>query len=211
MHRTLERLTTLASALSFALGAVLLTGALSLSASSVRAASVAVAISGNAFVPASANLSVGDTVVWTNQDTVPHTATTTSGPAAFDSGILAQSQTFSYTFSVAGTYAYYCIVHPEMTATIIVAAPAAATPAPTLAPTAAPTTATSAGSQPASSAPSGPSEAAADDQPDTAMALETGPSGITVLGVILLVAGLLGLGRQLIRTAVPRSTYRMRP
>lgn len=199
MHRTLERLTTLASALSFALGAVLLIGALSLSPSSVRAASVAVAISGNAFVPADATVNVGDTVVWTNQDVVPHTATTTSGPASFDSGILTQSQTFSYTFTAAGGYAYYCVVHPEMTGTITVAAAAAATPVPTSVPTAEPPA-----SQPATaSAPSQPPVVGAGSQPDTAMPLGTrSASGTTVLGVILLAAGVLGFTRQLMRSTV---------
>lgn len=203
MHRTFERLTAIASALSFILGAVLLTGALSLSPSSVRAASVAIAISGNAFVPANATVNVGDTVVWTSKDVAPHTATTTSGPASFDSGILTQSQTFSYTFTIAGNYAYYCVVHPEMTAAIKVAAPAAATPAPTAVPAAAPTPASQTG---AAAAPASPTQVGASSQPDTAMELGAGPvSGTAVLGVILLMAGVLGLGRQVIRSAAAKT------
>ena len=49
---------------------------------------------------------VGDTVKWVNEDSAPHTVTTTSGPAKFDSGTLQKGDSWSYTFTKAGTYQY---------------------------------------------------------------------------------------------------------
>ncbi|MGI5375928.1 cupredoxin domain-containing protein [Streptomyces sp. CA-251387] len=65
---------------------------------------------------------VGDTVRWTNHDSVPHTVTTTKGPKKFDSGTLEQGDSWSYTFTTAGTYEYYCAVHPDMVASVKVVA-----------------------------------------------------------------------------------------
>jgi plastocyanin len=101
-----------------------------------------VMIKGYAYSPASLTVNVGDTVTWTNMDTAPHTVTVTSGPEKFASANLAKGESFSFTFSKAGTYAYYCAVHPDMKATVTVAgtAPAPApTPTPTTHPTPAPT------------------------------------------------------------------------
>jgi hypothetical protein len=77
-------------------------------------------IENNAYSPASLEVSVGDTVTWTNMDTAPHTVTVTSGPEKFDSGNLQKGESFSFTFSKAGTYAYYCAVHPDMKAGVTV-------------------------------------------------------------------------------------------
>ncbi len=88
---------------------------------------------------------MGDTVKWTNMDTAPHTVTVTSGPVKFNSGNLAKGQSFSYTFTKAGKYSYYCAVHPDMTASVTVTGstttptPTPTTPTPT---TPAPTTPT---------------------------------------------------------------------
>ncbi len=59
----------------------------------------------------------GTTVIWSNQDGVPHTATADDGE--FNSGTL-NDQTFRHTFEEAGTFSYFCEVHPTMTATITV-------------------------------------------------------------------------------------------
>lgn len=71
-----------------------------------------------AYQPATIQVTVGTTVTWTNQDNVPHSVTLKNGMA--DSGLLKQGQFFSYTFQAAGTYQYYCTVHPYMTGTVIV-------------------------------------------------------------------------------------------
>ncbi len=96
-----------------------------------------------AFSPASLTVSVGDTVTWTNEDTAPHTVTVTNGPVKFDSGTLQKGQSFSYTFTVAGTYSYYCAVHPDMVASVTVTGGTGGggtgTPRPTASPSTAPT------------------------------------------------------------------------
>ena len=63
-------------------------------------------------------LGVNNTVVWYNNDTVFHTVTATD--KSFDSGNLNQDQTFSHTFTQAGTYSYYCVYHPWMKGTVVV-------------------------------------------------------------------------------------------
>ncbi|WP_457112603.1 cupredoxin domain-containing protein [Marmoricola sp. URHA0025 HA25] len=93
-----------------------------------------VAIMNYAFSPAELNVEVGDTVTWTNMDTAPHTVTVTSGPVKFASANLAKGQTFSYTFTTAGTYSYYCAVHPDMVAKVVVSG-TSTTPTPTPTPT----------------------------------------------------------------------------
>lgn len=78
----------------------------------------AVSIKNFAFSPQSLTVSKGTTVTWTNNDSVGHTATSTSG--VFDSGLLSLGKSFSYTFSNTGTYSYKCTPHPYMTGSIIV-------------------------------------------------------------------------------------------
>ncbi len=84
----------------------------------VAAAEYDVAIEGFAFDPDSLNIEAGDTVTWTNYDTVPHTAT--ADDASWDSGTLNQGDSWSDTFVEEGTETYHCEIHPSMTATIIV-------------------------------------------------------------------------------------------
>lgn len=79
-----------------------------------------IAIQNYAFSPAAVTVPLGSTVTWVNQDAVPHTVTSTSGPASFDSGQMTSGASYSATFKTAGTYKYYCADHPQMTATITV-------------------------------------------------------------------------------------------
>ena len=79
---------------------------------------VAVNIVDFAFTPQVLEIPVGTTVTWTNSDTSQHTATANNG--AFDSGILAQGDTFSFTFTEPGTFDYICSLHPNMTGQIVV-------------------------------------------------------------------------------------------
>ena len=80
----------------------------------------AVNIQGFAFSPAEITIKKGSTVTWTQKDSVPHTVTTISGPEGFDSGPLSSGQSFSYAFKTAGTYEYYCSIHPNMKGKVIV-------------------------------------------------------------------------------------------
>ena len=76
-----------------------------------------VAIRSMAFVPAVLVVSVGDTVVWTNEDIVPHTATAIG---TFDSQSMTNKQEWRYTTKKAGEYAYGCTFHPPMKGTLTV-------------------------------------------------------------------------------------------
>jgi plastocyanin len=78
--------------------------------------SASVSIKNFAFNPTPLNVKVGTKVVWTNNDTVPHQIKS----ATFNSTALSSGQTFSFTFSTAGTYNYSCAIHPSMHGQIIV-------------------------------------------------------------------------------------------
>ncbi len=71
------------------------------------------------FSPANLTVKVGKTVTWVNKDTVTHTVTS-DGSSLFDSGFMPTGATFQFTFTAAGTYPYYCTVHPYMKGTIVV-------------------------------------------------------------------------------------------
>ncbi|HKG57226.1 MAG TPA: cupredoxin family copper-binding protein [Candidatus Limnocylindrales bacterium] len=92
--------------------------AASASAPASAASGTNVDIKGFAFAPPATNVKVGDTVTWTNQDTVAHTATLDD--KSVDSGNLAAGATFSHAFPQAGTFAYHCSIHPQMKGTITV-------------------------------------------------------------------------------------------
>ena len=79
---------------------------------------VDVAIAGFAFSPAALTVKVGSTIKWTNQDSVGHTVT--ADDKSWGSGDLKKGDSFSFTFSQAGTFAYHCGTHPSMKATITV-------------------------------------------------------------------------------------------
>ena len=70
------------------------------------------------FAPMMLTVPVGTTVTWTNNDDIPHTSVSTDG--VFKSKVLDTDEKFSYTFTKAGTYPYYCTIHPKMTGTIVV-------------------------------------------------------------------------------------------
>jgi plastocyanin len=61
---------------------------------------------------------VGTSVTWTNRDDIPHTVASTDG--VFKSKVLDTDEKFSFTFSRAGTYPYFCSIHPKMTGKVIV-------------------------------------------------------------------------------------------
>jgi plastocyanin len=83
-------------------------------------ASTEVVIDNFTFDPPKLTISAGTKVTWINHDDVPHTATSSTKPRAFDSGTLDTDEKFSKVFVTPGTYDYFCAVHPKMTAQIIV-------------------------------------------------------------------------------------------
>jgi plastocyanin len=85
----------------------------------------------DAYSPNPIEVTVGQTVVWTNDDPVFHTVTSGSVGApdageVFDSGLAgptaltSEGKTFEHTFDTAGEYPYFCILHPNMVGTVMV-------------------------------------------------------------------------------------------
>ena len=71
------------------------------------------------FAPATTAVAVGTTITWTNRDDVPHNVVSTE--KKFASPVLDTDEQFSHTFDAAGTYKYYCSIHPKMTGEVVVA------------------------------------------------------------------------------------------
>jgi plastocyanin len=82
------------------------------------AKAVAIEIDNFKFGVVSLEAAVGTTVTWTNRDDVPHTVV--SSTKLFKSPPLDTGEAFSYTFKEAGTFEYYCSMHPRMTGKIVV-------------------------------------------------------------------------------------------
>jgi plastocyanin len=80
----------------------------------------AVAIKGFAFAPAALTVTAGTKVTWTNQDSDAHTVTSAGSGGPLNSKAMGTGDTFSFTFTKAGTYRYLCTIHPFMTATVTV-------------------------------------------------------------------------------------------
>jgi len=122
-------------AVAVGLAAVLATMLVSTSFAPAFAADVSVSIvpgasskSTDAFAPNPVNAKVGDTVIWTNDDSQPHTVTSGSNGTPdkkFDSSpnfqpLLVPKGTFKHTFTEAGTFDYYCQLHPAMVGKVTV-------------------------------------------------------------------------------------------
>lgn len=88
-------------------------------AASPVATGTAVRIYNFVYEPATLEVTVGSTVTWTNDDPVPHTATSVDG--AFDTNTIAAGSTAEVTFDTVGSFDYVCAFHPGMAGTIIVA------------------------------------------------------------------------------------------
>jgi plastocyanin len=85
-----------------------------------RTSTTDVKIDNFSFGPVTLTVPVGTTVTWTNRDDIPHTIVSTDDPKAFKSKVLDTDEKFSFTFSKAGTYPYFCSIHPKMTGKVIV-------------------------------------------------------------------------------------------
>jgi plastocyanin len=77
----------------------------------------------NSYNPNPIEIEVGDTVTWINNDSSPHTVTTSSSKSNFDSDVLRRGETFSFTFDREGEYPYFCTLHPSMVGTVVVLPP----------------------------------------------------------------------------------------
>jgi plastocyanin len=85
------------------------------------AATISVTINASAFAPKSVTINQGDTVKWTNADKVNHQIVANKG--AFASGILRPGQTYSFTFTTSGGFAYHDALHPSVSGAVYVKGP----------------------------------------------------------------------------------------
>jgi plastocyanin len=83
-----------------------------------KPATMEVKIDNFSFGPASLTVAVGTTVTWVNHDDIPHTVVNTEG--VFKSKVLDTDEKFSFTFTKAGSFPYFCSIHPKMTGTVVV-------------------------------------------------------------------------------------------
>ena len=70
------------------------------------------------FTPSTLAVPVGATVTWTNHDDIPHNIVSTE--KKFASPVLDTDEKFSHTFAAAGSFRYYCSIHPRMTGRVVV-------------------------------------------------------------------------------------------
>jgi plastocyanin len=89
------------------------------SAEAPAAAEVPVDLRDFAYSPNPIEINAGDTVTWTNQDEVPHTATGEDRDV-LQSGTIAPGASFSQVFPEAGEFGFFCEFHPNMTGTVVV-------------------------------------------------------------------------------------------
>jgi plastocyanin len=95
--------------------AIAATITLCLGVAHARAEETKVTIDNFTFAPAELKVKVGDTITWTNHDDIPHTIVSAG---KFRSKTLDTDNSFSFTFTAAGEYKYFCSLHPHMTGTI---------------------------------------------------------------------------------------------
>jgi plastocyanin len=88
------------------------------SAQEKQSSSAEVKIDNFSFGPVAITVSVGTTVTWINRDDIPHTVVSTD--KVFKSKVLDTDEKFSYTFTKAGEYPYFCSIHPKMTGKVVV-------------------------------------------------------------------------------------------
>ena len=79
---------------------------------------VPVTIDNFVFEPERLTVKAGTTVTWINRDDIPHTVV--AKDRLFKSKVMDTDESYSFTFSTPGEYAYFCSLHPHMTGTIVV-------------------------------------------------------------------------------------------
>lgn len=80
---------------------------------------VEIAVSNFVFSPSTITIPAGSTVIWTNKDGTPHNVLSDAA-GVFESGLLQQNESFSYTFTRSGAFPYHCVPHPSMKGTVFV-------------------------------------------------------------------------------------------
>ena len=83
-----------------------------------KASPLEVRVDNFTFGPDTLTVPVNSTVTWVNKDDLPHVIASSDG--VFKSKALDTDDKYSYTFTKAGTYGYYCSIHPKMVGKVIV-------------------------------------------------------------------------------------------
>jgi plastocyanin len=98
------------------LGRLAIAAAISLCLSDAHAVETTnVMIDNFTFEPAQLTVKVGTTVTWKNRDDIPHTVVSAG---KFRSKTMDTEDSYSFTFTAAGDYKYFCSLHPHMTGTV---------------------------------------------------------------------------------------------
>ncbi len=105
-------------ALPLALAAVLILHPSRAKSDDTKASPAEVRVDNFSFGPDTLTVPTNSTVTWVNKDDVPHVIASNEG--LFKSKALDTDDKYSYTFSKAGTYSYYCSIHPKMVGKVIV-------------------------------------------------------------------------------------------
>jgi plastocyanin len=92
--------------------------AFQVSAQENQSATAEVKIDNFSFGPATLTVAVGTMVTWVNHDDIPHNVVSTDG--LFKSKVIDTDEKFSFTFTKAGTFPYFCGIHPKMTGKVVV-------------------------------------------------------------------------------------------
>ena len=108
----------LAVALPLALAAVLILHPTRAKSDDTKASPAEVRVDNFSFGPDTLTVPANSTVTWVNKDDVPHVIASNDG--LFKSKALDTDDKYSYTFSKAGTYSYYCSIHPKMVGKVVV-------------------------------------------------------------------------------------------
>jgi plastocyanin len=108
----------LVSAIQLAIAAALLFGSTRVKGADVKSAPAEVRVDNFTFGPDTITVPVNSSVTWVNKDDVPHVIASNDG--LFKSKALDTDDKYSYTFTKAGTYLYYCSIHPKMVGKVIV-------------------------------------------------------------------------------------------
>ena len=110
--------TAAASALLLSLSVILLLHPMQANAGNGQSSATEVRVDNFTFGPQTITVPVNSTVTWVNKDDIPHVIASNDG--LFKSKALDTDQTYSFTFTKVGTYAYYCSIHPKMVGKVIV-------------------------------------------------------------------------------------------
>ena len=109
-------------AVSLAVSRAALAGGLFLFAaaasSAMESADAEITIDNFTFAPTDRTIAAGTRVTWINRDDIPHTVVDADEPRAVKSPPLDTGERFAHTFATAGTFRYFCSLHPRMQGTI---------------------------------------------------------------------------------------------